>query len=55
MEVGTWQQIAFLAMPSLKLRLVDWIGLTVLAFLTCGRALVFFVTQSGERLVGVAF
>ena len=53
MEVGASKS---LAMFSIKLRLVDWLGLTVLAFShLCSVALVFccFVTHSCQKPVEV--
>ena len=52
MEAGAWQQTAFLAALYVKLRLVDWTGLTVLVFsCLCGRVLVFFVKSCDRSSV----
>ena len=56
-EVGAWQQIACLAISSIKLRLIDWLGLTALAFShLCVTALVsFLLHQVVKERVEIAF
>ena len=49
-EACIWQQTAFLTTLSVKLRLVDWIRLTGLAFSRfCGRVLVFLLHKVVEE------